>query len=177
MTREESDINHHNMLEHGRCRRLSSRMLSVPLPLSPCVSIAFLLNEVSEKKVRTLKRSFRNLPPKFGPIFLVLSWQVEKSALKMSPDFSHQRFHNSQGEQTCTELWLPFCVAFAPFSRRGMCPCPVLQNPLFLWEVLLFLQNLQHKSTVFPTRKYIRGFEKGLAADRAPNAAKKVPQN
>ena len=29
-------------------------------------------------------------------------------------------------------------------------PFPVPEIPLFLWKVLLFAQNLEHESTVFP---------------------------
>ena len=39
------------------------------LHLVVVVSIALLLNEVSEKKTRNLKRSLRNVPPKLGPHF------------------------------------------------------------------------------------------------------------
>ena len=54
--------------------------------------------------------------------------------------------------QTYTESWLPFCVAFAPLFPRGIGPFPVpekFQFPL-LWKALLFLQDLLHESTVFP---------------------------
>ena len=37
-----------------------------------------------------------------------------------------------------------------PFSKTGICRFPVPEIPLFLWEVLLFTQNLEHESTVFP---------------------------
>ena len=43
--------------------------------------------------------------------------------------------------QTCTKSWSPLCVAFTPFSPGGIGPFPVAENPLFRWEVLLFLQD------------------------------------
>ena len=52
--------------------------------------------------------------------------------------------------QTCTKLWLLFCVAFAPLSLGGVALFPVQENLPFLWEVLLFLHDLLYESTVFP---------------------------
>ena len=57
--------------------------------------------------------------------------------------------------QTCTKPWLPFCVAFAPFPLRRLGPV-LYGKPLFLWEVLLFLQDLLYESTVF-SHQEIRG--------------------
>ena len=45
-----------------------------------------------------------------------------------------------------------FVSPLPPFSRRGICRFPVPENALFLWEVLLFLQNFLYESTVFPHR-------------------------
>ena len=46
-----------------------------------------------------------------------------------------------------------FVSPLPPFSRRGICRFPVPENALFLWEILLFLQNLLYESTVFPHRE------------------------
>ena len=64
----------------------------------PTVSTALLLKEVSEK-VAKLETKFPKFSPKFAPKFapefapkcFVLSWQVEKSSPKISPDFSHRK--------------------------------------------------------------------------------------
>ena len=42
------------------------------------------------------------------------------------------------------------CRLSPPLSQTGICRFPVPEIPLFLWEVLLFTQNLEHESTVFP---------------------------
>ena len=52
-------------------------------------------------------------------------------------------------KQTCTELWSPFCVAFAPLFLKGNLPCYSTGNHPVSLGPLLFLQNLQHGSTVF----------------------------
>ena len=41
------------------------------------------------------------------------------------------------------------CRLRPPFSLRGLGPFPAPDNALFLWEVLLFLQDLLYESTVF----------------------------
>ena len=50
--------------------------------------------------------------------------------------------------QTCIKSWLPFCVAFAP-SRF---PC---WKPPILWEVLLFLKDLQCEFAVPPRQEKV----------------------
>ena len=46
-----------------------------------------------------------------------------------------------------------FVSPLPPFSRRGICRFPVPENALFLWEVILFLQNLLYESTVLREAK------------------------
>ena len=49
--------------------------------------------------------------------------------------------------------WLPFCVAFAPLCPELNLPFSSTRKLPFLWEVLLFLQDLLYESTVFLHRK------------------------
>ena len=46
------------------------------------------------------------------------------------------------------------CRLPPPFSLRGIGPFPVPENPPFLWEILLFLQDVLYESTVSPTGKW-----------------------
>ena len=60
-----------------------------------------------------------------------------------------------QGESNLHQIVVTILVSPSPpFSLRGIGPFPVLENPpvppTFLWEVLLFLQDLLYESTVFP---------------------------
>ena len=47
-----------------------------------------------------------------------------------------------------------FVSPLPPFSRRGFCRFPVPENAVFLWEVILFLQNLLYESAVFTHREF-----------------------
>ena len=66
------------------------------------LSTALLLNEVSEKsreisnKVsETFSEICFEICPEIHPDIFVLSWQVEQSSSKISPDFSHRKFQSS----------------------------------------------------------------------------------
>ena len=66
-------------------------------------STHLLLNEVSEKKSHIqnevseiFSKFFSGMCPEIRPKFFALSWQVEKSSPKNSPDFSRWRFQISK---------------------------------------------------------------------------------
>ena len=46
------------------------------------------------------------------------------------------------------------CHLRPPLPEQGFAVDPVPEIPRSLWEGLLFIQNLGHESTVFPTRKW-----------------------
>ena len=65
-------------------------------------STALLLNEVSEKSreiwnevSESFSEIWSEICPEIRPEIFALSWQVEKSSPKISPDFSHRKFQNS----------------------------------------------------------------------------------
>ena len=49
--------------------------------------------------------------------------------------------------QACTKLWLPFLSRLPPAAAGGIGRFPVPETSLFLSEVPLILQDLQHEST------------------------------
>ena len=60
--------------------------------------------------------------------------------------------------QTCTKLWLPFCVAFAPLFPKGNVPFSSTRNPpASQGRPTISTESPEHESTVCPPPPGTRG--------------------
>ena len=62
---------------------------------------------------------------------------------------------SDQGETNMHQIVVTVSCRLCPLFPEGeLAVVPVPENALFLWEVILFLQNLLYESTVFPHREF-----------------------
>ena len=140
----------HAKRKHRSCRNQSSAtMLSWQASLCP----RHKLRSLSQHGDAKLKLTQVKLEGAKGEASLSKNGIILKS-LKFSFLRLIDKPINFRENQTCTKLWLPFCVTFAPFAPppppgKWHFP-PTGKPPCFLWQVQVFLQDLLCESTIFP---------------------------
>ena len=82
----------------------------------------------------------------------IANWQCQ---LSMRPCRRYPTWQSFRENQTCTKSWSPFWAAFAPLCPRGVDPLVFrCWKPRFLWEVIVFLQNVCMNALFSPIRKW-----------------------